>query len=132
LVHLSESIGDIGLNSLRLLVECHNLCRRLWLKAVQPVKELDQHFQSLLLRSLHRFMRFFPHFLLTRHILELEVLLLERDWVVEEELGSLFENLWDERLWRTFKERYVGELENTKAMLFARVLGKSAERAERA
>jgi hypothetical protein len=32
----------------------------------------------------------------------------------------------------TFKERYVGELENMKAMLFAKVLGKSAESAESA
>ena len=31
-----------------------------------------------------------------------------------------------------FKERYVVELENRKAMLSARVLGKRAERAERA
>ncbi len=30
------------------------------------------------------------------------------------------------------KERYVGELENRKAILLARVLGKRVERAERA
>jgi hypothetical protein len=81
---------------MRLLVESHNLCRRLWLKAVQPVKQLDQHFQSLLLRVLHRLLQFFPHFLLIRHVFELEELFLERDWVVEEELGSLFENIWDD------------------------------------
>ena len=35
-------------------MERENLPRRLWLKAVQPVKEAHQHFQRALLAGLYR------------------------------------------------------------------------------
>jgi len=95
LVHLRERVGDLDLNSLRLLVKSHDLCRRLWLKAVQPVKELDQHFHGPLLRTFNCFMHFLPPSLLIRIIFGLEALLLERDRVVEEELRGVFEYLWN-------------------------------------
>ena len=88
-------MGDSGLNGMRLLVESHNLCRWLWLKAIQPVKKIDQHLQSSLFRVLHLFLHFMPQFPLIRAILKPAELLLERDWVVKEELGGIFENLWD-------------------------------------
>ncbi len=116
---------------MRLLVESHNLCRWLRLKVVQPVKKITHHFQSSQFHVLHLSLHFLPHFPLSRVILELEELLLERDWVVEEELGSVFENLWDGVLCEVQRED-VGELENRKAIFLARVLGKRAERAERA
>jgi len=68
------------------------LRRCLWFKAVQPVKELCQHLQSLLLASLHcvAIRASLLHIRTT-----LKVLLLERNGVVEEELRSVFESIRD-------------------------------------
>ena len=93
LVHPSKIIGNFGLDSLRHLVESHDLYRRLWLTAIQPIKKVYQHFQTFLLHVLHHF----PQFCSCSPInpTELEEIPLERDWVVEEEPRSVFEKLWD-------------------------------------
>jgi len=71
-----------------------NLLRRcLWFKAVQPVKELYQHLQRLLLASLNCVARTRTSFLHIR--VTLEVLLLERNGVVEEELWGALESIRD-------------------------------------
>ena len=36
-------------------MERDNPCGHLWLKAIQPVKEIHEHFQGVLLADLHRF-----------------------------------------------------------------------------
>jgi len=65
---------------------------RLWLEADQPVKEMHQHIQGLLLAHLYHFAHFF---MLTRIILKLEVPPLECYGVVEEKLRSAFQRLRD-------------------------------------
>ena len=113
LVHLSKSIGNFGLDSLRPLVESHDLRRRLWLTAIQPIKKVYQHSQTFPLRVLHRFPQFRPRFLPNRVVFELEEILLERNWVVEEESWRVFENLWDSVLTEVEREacRGIGEQE---------------------
>jgi hypothetical protein len=95
LVHLSEDVRGRRINRLRRLIEGDALRHRLRLKAVQPVEEIHKHFQSLLLgdrRLLVQIRQFFP---LTWTPLELEILLLECDGVVEEEIRSISEFIWD-------------------------------------
>ena len=87
-------VGDRNQDILGLFIKDHSFLRRLSLKTVQPVKEIYQRFQSLLLAGLDHFTHFRP---LTRRfyvILELEVLPLERDGVVQEELRNVLENIW--------------------------------------
>jgi len=91
LVHLSEGVRDPGLNFLRQVIEVDNLLRWLWLQAVQPVKEFNQHPQSLFLTLLHRFAHLFVRF---RTTIEVEEITLERDGVVEEKPRSRFEHVW--------------------------------------
>ena len=98
LIHLSDSIGNFGLDSLRRLVESHDLRRRLWLTAIQPIKKVDQHSQTFLFHVPHRFPQFRLRFLPNRAIFELEEILLERNWVVEEEPRSVSENLRESML----------------------------------
>ena len=69
--------------------------RRLWFQAVQPVKKLRYHFQSILLVSLQPVARIRASLLYIRVILILEVLLLERKGVVEKEVRSVFEGIRD-------------------------------------
>ena len=68
---------------------------RLWLKAVQPVKKIHEHFQCTLLSGLHLFSQVPLSFLHIWITFEPKVLLLERDGVIEEELRSIFESIWD-------------------------------------
>ena len=72
-----------------------NLRRRLWFKAVQPVKKFRHHLQSILLVSLQPVSRIRASLLCIRVILNLEVLLLERNGVVEKEVRSVFESIRD-------------------------------------
>ena len=65
------------------------------LKTVQPVKQIYQHLQSFLLAGLHRLTHFCPCTLRFYIALQLEVLPLERNGVVQEELGSIFEDIWE-------------------------------------
>jgi hypothetical protein len=65
----------------------------MWPETIQPVKESHQHFQSILLGVSHRVVPIRPSFLHIRAILELKVLLLERDGVVEKEQRNVFEYL---------------------------------------
>ena len=69
--------------------------RRLWLKAVQPIKEIHEHPQSLLLGGLHRSANFCPSFIHTRVAHNIMILPLERDGIVEEEVWSIPENIGD-------------------------------------
>ena len=65
------------------------------IKPVQPVKNIHEHFQSGLLADLHLFTKPCHS---TRRIwatLELEVLPLEANGVIEEELRSIVENVWE-------------------------------------
>jgi len=76
----------------------YNPRRTPWLQTVQtvqPVEELYQHLQRILLTGLHRFARVRPSFLHVWALLEFEVLPLERDGVVEEELRSTSEFMGD-------------------------------------
>ena len=66
-----------------------------WPKAAQPIKEFNQHFQSVLLAILHRIAQSDPLLLHIWVILELEVPPLERNRVVELELRGAFEDLRD-------------------------------------
>ena len=84
-----------SINSLRPLVELHNLHHRLWLKADESVNEFDQHFQGLLLRVHHHVPNFPLLFLLIPIVIELGVLLLERDGVVEEGLRRVSGSRWN-------------------------------------
>jgi len=70
----------------------------LWVKAVQPVKELHQHFQSFLLISYYRIAQACLLVLHIWFILDPEVILLEGDGVAEEELRGVFEHVWDDIL----------------------------------
>jgi len=67
----------------------------LLLKVAQPVKDVLQHFASVLVFSLHDSARIRLSFLRIRVVFELQVLPLEREGVVEEELRSGFENVWE-------------------------------------
>jgi len=96
LVYLSEGVCNFGLDILRYFIEADNLHCRLRLEAVQPVKELYHHFQSFLLASHHMFpyicLQVLPTLITFGY--ELDVLLLERDGVVEMELRSAFKHWW--------------------------------------
>ena len=87
LVLLREDVRDLGINRPRLSVEGDALRHRLWLKTIQPVKEVHQHFQGFLLAGLQ-----IHSFGITP---ELEGVLLERDRVVEVELRSVSEHIRD-------------------------------------
>ena len=93
--HGSESIRDRDLVLLAVLIERDDPRCRLCIKAVQPVKEIYQRFQTTLLASLYCFAQTHPCFLHIWIILEREVLPLKREGVVEEELRSVFENTWE-------------------------------------
>ena len=82
-------IGDLG--RLGLLMAIDNLRRRLWLKAIQPVEEVHQYFQAVLLGILHCFLHFRHIHIL--HRLELDVFLLERNRIINLEPMSGFENV---------------------------------------
>ena len=69
--------------------------RRLWFKAVQPVKEIHEHIQSFLLGGLHRSAKSIPSFLHTWIIHKLKVFPLERDRIVEEKVWSISKNVGD-------------------------------------
>jgi hypothetical protein len=90
-----------------------NLRCRLWLEAVQPVKEIHEHFQGILLAGLHQFEHVHPLFLHTRVILEPKVFSLERDGIVKEILWSIFEAIRDSVLGGVVVEgiENVGEYE---------------------
>jgi len=88
----AHSGGSLHLHGLDLL---YNPCCRLWIKVVQPVKEIHQHFQRVLLADLHRFAQLRLRFLQIWVILDLEVLLLECDRVAEEKLRSVFDHIWE-------------------------------------
>lgn len=94
LVHLREGIRDHGLYSLRKGIEVDNLFRRLWLEAVQPVKEMNQRLQSVLLAFLHSFVQILLHFLHLPLTVETDVPSLERNGVVEVKLTGVPEHLW--------------------------------------
>ena len=55
----------------------------------------NTNFQSVLLIGHHRIAQICPLFLHTWFLLDLKVLLLERESVAEEELSCLFEHVWD-------------------------------------
>ena len=94
LIHLlGGGVGDRNHDILGAFTEDHRFHYRLSLKTVQPVKEIYQHFQSLLLAGLDHFTHFRPLTCQFYVILELEVLPLERDGVVQEELGNVLENI---------------------------------------
>ena len=59
------------------------------------MKEIYQHFQRALLAGLHCFTQFCLRFLHISGILDLEILLLERDRVTEEKLRGVFEHIWE-------------------------------------
>src|SRR5258706_8191654 len=67
----------------------------MWFKTVQPVKETHEHFQSVPLGGLHCFAQIRPFVVHIWAIFELGVLLLQRDGIVEEELRSAFEIIWE-------------------------------------
>jgi len=73
-------------------IERDNLRCRLWLKAVQPVKEIHQHLECTLLSAPHCFAKTCPSGFYIWVIFEPEVLPLEGDGVVEEEKWSVSEN----------------------------------------
>ena len=73
----------------------NNLRCRLWLEAVQPVEEIHKHLQCILLSRLHGNTKVCLSNFHIWVIFELEVLLLERDGVVEEEIWSVLENIGD-------------------------------------
>jgi len=83
-----------GIDLPRSVMERDNLCCRLWLKAVQPVKEIHQHLQCILFNGLYHFVKVLSH-PPVRSILHFEIVLQERDRIVEEEMWSGFEELWD-------------------------------------
>jgi len=97
-------------------VEVDNLRCWLWLETVQPVKKLYHHFQSILLDSLNMPTHHCLQILLTLVTFEyeVEVLLLERDRVVEMELRSVLEQPWDSILGEVPREgtRDVGKNES--------------------
>ncbi len=95
MVHLGEDVRDLGFDSLGMLVERDDLRRRMWFKTVQPVKEIHEHFQSVPLGGLHRFAQIGSLVVHIWVIFELGIRLLQRDGVIEEELRSVFENIWE-------------------------------------
>jgi hypothetical protein len=92
---LNEGVRDHGFNVLRQVIKVDDLRRRLWPQAIQPVEEFHQHFQSPLLAVLHCPAHNRLYFFLIRIIYKTEVLLLQRDGVVEEEQFGVFEHDWD-------------------------------------
>lgn len=86
---LSKVIGDLG--RLELLITIDNLRRRLWFKAIQPVEEVHQNFQAVLLGILHCFLHFRHIHVL--HRLELDVFLLERNRVINLQPMGGFEDV---------------------------------------
>jgi len=76
-------------------IERDDLCHWLWLKAVQPVKEIDEYSQCILLFHLHRVAKTCPSPFHIGVIFESEVPLLERDGVAEEELWAAVEDVGD-------------------------------------
>ena len=91
-MHLSESVGGLGLDFLVVLIETDELHYWLWLETIQPVEELCQHLQSFLLGSLH--IRAYCRLPVVPPIY-IKILLLEYNGIIEGELGSAFERLWD-------------------------------------
>ncbi len=67
----------------------------MWLEAVQPVKEIHQHLQSVLFAGLYHFATIRHFHLHLWSIFNFEVPLLERDGVVEEELWGVLEEVWE-------------------------------------
>ena len=84
------------------------------LKAVQPVEEIHEHAQSLLLGGLHRSTKVCPSFFQTWVIHEPMILPLERDGVVEKELWGVFKRLGDSMLGevQVYQARDIGEHES--------------------
>jgi len=93
--HQGGSVRPHDHDLLGLSAERGDPCRWLWIKVVQPIKEIHQHFQRALLAGLHRFTQFRLRFLHILVILDLDVLLLERDRVAEEELRGVFDHVWE-------------------------------------
>jgi len=84
-----------GIDLPRIVMERDNLCCRLRLKAVQPVNEIHQHLQCILFNGFYHLVKIRLSHPPVRAILHLEILLLERDRVVEEEMWSGYEELWE-------------------------------------
>ena len=84
--------ASVGLDTLGLP---YNLHRRLWFDAIQPIKEIHQHFQSVLFSGLHCIPQISLSFLRIWVVPELKVLLLERDGVIEEEMRRPSETVWE-------------------------------------
>ena len=95
LVHRSGSVRGQGRIILQLLIARHYLRGWLLLKAVQPVKEINQHLQRVLLAGLHHFAKIWPLNPRIWFTLELEALPLGRNGVVEEKLRRVLESLWE-------------------------------------
>ena len=66
-----------------------------WPNAVQPEKKIPHDFYGVPFLSLHHSTQKCPSLFHIWVILALEVLPLERDGVVEEELRSTFEHIWE-------------------------------------
>ena len=90
-----------------------NLRCWLLLKAIQPVKEFNQHFQCVLLAGLHCFVKICPHFPRIWIVFELDIFSMKCDGVVEAELRCVFEQIRDSLLAEVpmKRTRYVGEYE---------------------
>jgi len=110
---VSERIKDLGHDSPGRRIEGDGFRCRLLFEAIQPVKDFHQHIQCVLLAGFHRFVHFCPPRLHFWDIPEPEVLPLERDGVVEEELGGVFENIRESIRGEVLVQRvcYVGEHE---------------------
>ena len=87
---------------------------RLRLKAVQPVEEIHEHPESLLLGGLHRPTKVCAFFFHTCVIHERMILPLERDGVVEKKLWCVFKHLWDSTMGeiQVYQARGIGEDES--------------------
>ena len=95
MVHRCGSVRGPSRTILGFFKERSNLRRWSWLQAVQPIKEVHQHFQSVLLAVLYLFAQLDHSFFHIWDILKLEVFLLERDGIVEDEVWSIFKKRWD-------------------------------------
>ena len=95
---------------------------RPWFKAVQPVKKLHQHFQTILLVTLQPVARIHTSLLCVRVILKFEVPPLERNGVVEKELRSVFEGILDGVRRKVLVER-VRDVREKEGNVFGRGLG---------
>ena len=67
----------------------------MWFKAVQPIKEVHEHLQSVLLGGLDRLVQIDPFCIHIWVVLELGVLPLQSDKVVEEEVRCVLEDAWE-------------------------------------